>query len=75
MNKNNRAGVIPKNVLKNLLTLSATTHPWDSTWDCEILVKIAGKQCGCFYTCSDCIDYTLNWFYTDDVEGEDNESR
>lgn len=75
MNKNNRAGVIPKNVLKNLLTLSGRTDPWDSTWDCEVLVKIAGKCCDSFDTCSDCIEYTLNWFYADDVEGEDNESR
>ena len=71
MNKNNRAGVIPKSVLKDILTLSVPT----STWDCEVLVKIAGKRCGSYYTCSDCIDYTLNWFYADDVEGEDNESR
>lgn len=75
MNKNNRAGVIPKNVLKNLLRLSGATDPWDSTWDCEVLVKIAGKSCGSFYGCDDCIDYTINWFYADDVEGEDNESR
>lgn len=75
MNKNNRAGVIPKNVLKNLLTLSVPTIPLDSTWDCEVLVEFAGKSCDSFYSCEDCIDYTLNWFYEDDVEGEDNESR
>lgn len=62
MNKNNRAGVIPKNVLKNILTLSVATD----TWDCEVLVEIAGKSCGSFYTCSDCFDYTLNWFYGDE---------
>lgn len=62
MNKNNRAGIIPKNVLKNILTLSVPT----STWDCEVLVKIAGKHCASFYTCEDCIDYTLNWFYRDE---------
>lgn len=71
MRKNTRAGVIPKNVFKNILTLSVPT----STWDCEVLVKLAGKSCDSFYTCSDCIDYTLNWFYEDDIEGEDNESR
>ena len=62
MNKNNRAGVIPKNVLKNVLTLSVPT----STWDCEVLVKIAGKSCDSFDTCSDCFDYTINWFYGDE---------
>lgn len=63
MNKNNRAGVIPKNVLKNILTLSVLTR----TWDCEVLVKIAGKSCDSFDTCSDCFDYTLNWFYGDEA--------
>lgn len=78
MNKNTRAGVIPKNVLKDILTLSVSTSHWGvptSTWDCEVLVKIAGKCCDSFYSCKDCIDYTINWFYEDDVEGEDNESR
>ena len=63
MNKNNRAGVIPKNVLKNVLTLSVPT----STWDCETLVKIAGKRCESFDTCSDCFEYTLNWFYGEEA--------
>ena len=69
MNKNTRAGLIPKNVLKNVLTLSVPT----STWDCDALVKIAGKRCDSFDSCAECIDYTINWFYEDDVEGEDNE--
>ena len=59
MNKNTRAGFIPKNVLKNVLTLSVPT----STWDCEVLVKIAGKRCDSFDSCAECIDYTINWFY------------
>ena len=67
MNKNNRAGVIPKNVLKNLLTLSGAIDHWDSTWDCEVLVKIAGKRCDSFYSCEDCIDYTINWFYGEEA--------
>lgn len=63
MRKNNRAGVIPENVLKDILTLSVPT----STWHCEVLVKIAGKRCDSFDSCSECIDYTINWFYGEEA--------
>ena len=58
MNKNNRAGLIPEEFLKNILKAPNTWH-----CDVEVLVKIAGKSCDTFYACSDCIDYTINWFY------------
>lgn len=61
MNKNNRAGLIPEEILKDILNAPG------NTWHCEVLVKIAGKSCDSFYTCEDCIDYTLNWFYREEA--------
>lgn len=61
MNKNNRAGLIPKAIFKDILSAA------DNTWHCEVFVRIAGKRCDDFDSCAECIDYTLNWFYGEEA--------
>lgn len=65
MSQNVRAGLIPEPILKDILSAP------NNTWHCEVLAKIAGKRCDSFDSCAECIDYTLNWFYADDVVSRD----
>lgn len=57
MKQNNRAGLIPEEVLKDIFN-----DPYNM-WRCEILVEIAGKHCSSFDNCAECIDYALDWYY------------
>lgn len=57
MNQNNRAGLIPEEVLKDIFNDPC------NMWRCEALVEVAGKHCSSFDSCTECIDFALDWYY------------
>lgn len=57
MNKNTRAGVIPEEVIKDIML------DCDYEWHCKLLANVTGMRCESFDSCVECIDAVIDWFY------------